>query len=96
MHSVTTIPLFVYGTLMVGGSNFRHIKDYVRASQPGRIDGVVIDLGGFPAMVSGRGIVQGILLEIDEAALDVTDRIEGFRPGHRDCLYVRREVSVRW
>lgn len=46
-------------------------------------------------MVSGRGIVRGVLLEIDEAALAVTDRIEGFRLGHRDCLYLRREVSVQ-
>ncbi len=95
LDRMKTMPLFVYGTLMPHGSNFGHIKDHVRASQPGRIEGVLIDLGGFPAMVSGRGIIRGVLLEIDEAGVDITDRIEVFRPGRRDCLYVRREVSVR-
>ena len=88
--------LFVYGTLMPGESNYDQIEDLVIDHKPGTIiDGVLVDLGAFPALVPGAGIVvRGVLLEIKPAALEVTDRIEGYSPDRDRCLYLRKEVTV--
>ncbi len=86
--------LFVYGTLMPGESNYRQIEDHVRAAQPGTVEGVLVDLGAFPALIPGNGVVRGIVLELDAAALEITDRIEGYSPDRDQCLYVRKEVTI--
>ena len=89
-----TVRIFAYGTLMPDCPNHWQVKRHVRAARPGRIQGVLIDLGAFPALVPGNGIVQGVVLDVDEATLAITDRIEGYAPNRRRCLYVRREVTV--
>ncbi|MHC4093387.1 MAG: gamma-glutamylcyclotransferase family protein [Planctomycetota bacterium] len=89
-----TVRIFAYGTLMPGCPNHWQIERYVRAARLGRIQGVLVDLGAFPALVAGDGIVKGIALDVDEAALAITDRIEGYGPGRRPCLYLRKEVTV--
>ena len=90
-----TINLFVYGTLMPGEPNFRQIEDFVIDHQPGTIDGVLVDLGAYPALVPGEGIVKGAMLRIKPEALEITDRIEGYHSDPDRCLYVREEVVVR-
>jgi gamma-glutamylcyclotransferase (GGCT)/AIG2-like uncharacterized protein YtfP len=63
--------LFVYGTLMPGHGNHRRIERFVLRARPGRITGILVDLGAFPALVPGDGLVEGVLLEIDPVgALD--------------------------
>ena len=42
--------LFAYGTLMPGESNYRQIEDSVIDHKVGTIDGVLVDLGAFPAL----------------------------------------------
>lgn len=86
--------LFVYGTLMPDGSNFRQIEDHVIDHQPGTTEGILVDLGAYPALVPGLGIVRGVLLEINPAALAITDRIEGYSSNRDRCLYLRQEVTV--
>jgi gamma-glutamylcyclotransferase (GGCT)/AIG2-like uncharacterized protein YtfP len=61
---------------------------------PGRITGILVDLGAFPALVPGDGLVEGVLLEIVPSALSITDQIEGYAPNRSDCLYVRKQVTV--
>ena len=87
--------LFVYGTLMPGQSNYRQIEDFVIDHKPGTIDGVLVDLGAYPALIPGDGIVKGIMLGTKDDALEITDRIEGYRPDRIRSLYVREEVAVR-
>ncbi len=89
------INLFVHGTLMPGESNFRQIEDFVIDHQPGTIDGVVVDLGAYPALIPGEGLVKGVMLRMQREALEITDRIEGYYPDRERGLYVREEVVVR-
>ena len=73
--------VFVYGTLMPGESNYRQIEDFVIDYKPGAIDGVLVDLGAYPALVPGEGNVKGIMLRVKQEALEITDRIEGYHAG---------------
>lgn len=74
----TSINLFVYGTLMPGdGWNNSLIADYILSARPATIRGTLVDLGMIPALINGDGIVTGMLLEVDPAALIITDRLEG-------------------
>ena len=88
--------LFVYGTLMPGDSNYRQIEDLVIDHKPGTIDGVLLDLGAFPALLPGEGYVKGIMLRMKREALEITDRIEGYHRDRDRCLYMREEVAVRF
>ena len=86
--------LFVYGTLMPGQSRYRLIERYVHSTRPGMIQGILVDLGAFPALVPGEGIVKGTILDVDPVAISVTDRIEGYEADRKSCLYLRKSVSV--
>src|SRR6266404_1834941 len=87
--------LFVYGTLQPGERLFSAIEDWVVVSRAARTRGVLVDLGGFPAMIQGDGVVRGFLLEVDSRALAVTDRIEGYVPERGHSLFIRMEVPVQ-
>lgn len=95
MIEETTIRLFVYGTLAPGHSNFTMIEHLVRSSQPASTAGILVDLGAYPAMIPGNGLVKGVLLEVEEEALGVTDRIEGYDGGGGRNLYVRKKAIIR-
>lgn len=84
-----TTNLFVYGTLMPGACNYRLIESQVHSARPASTSGLLVDLGRFPAMIAGDGIVRGVVLEVDPAALTVTDRLEGV-----PHFYRRLEVLV--
>jgi len=86
--------LFVYGTLMPGCCNHRWIEGSVHSACSGRIRGILVDLGAYPALVSGDGIVEGVVLEIDAPAVVFLDHVEGYVPRRDDCLYSRKEVTV--
>lgn len=86
--------LFVYGTLLPGHGNHARISDHVRHARPGTIQGILVDLGAFPALVHGEGIVKGMLLDVEDEAIRITDFIEGCRPDSDDSLYVREQVQV--
>ncbi len=84
-----TTNVFVYGTLMPKAWNHRLIEEYVRQAVPGTIPGILIDLGSFPALIPGDGIVRGVLLTVDCTAIQITDRLEGV-----PHLYRRKETNV--
>ena len=86
--------LFAYGTLMPGEGNHRQIEEHVHQARPGVIKGILVDLGAFPALIPGDGIVRGVLLDADLAVVKLTDRIEGCSPDPDQCLYRRELVGV--
>ena len=86
--------LFVYGTLLPGQGNHRQIESHVRHLRPGTTQGVLHDLGAFPALIHGNGIVQGMVLDVDKEALTITDFIEGCHADRERSLYVREKVEV--
>jgi gamma-glutamylcyclotransferase (GGCT)/AIG2-like uncharacterized protein YtfP len=89
-----TTRLFVYGTLRPAQPNFVNIKNLVIAHESATTEGELLDLGAFPALVPGDGIVVGDLLTIHSEALRITDRIESCELGAGRNLYDRREVAV--
>ena len=92
------LPVFVYGTLKRGeerSNRWPHPPVKVeRATTSGRLR----DLGPYPALVEGAGIVLGELWHLRLAdlpeTLRVLDEIECFGTENVD-LYVRRIVSCR-
>ena len=94
--SEMAINLFVYGTLIPGESNFRQIEDLVIEHQPGTIEGVLVDLGAYPGLLPGEGLVKGVMFRMNREALKITDRIEGYHPDRNGCLYLREEIVVRF
>lgn len=91
--------LFTYGTLRPPWPNtpaddvryYPTIADYIRSHRPATVTGAqIFDLGGYPAAVRGEGVVQGDLLELDPAALPITDRIEG-----HPTFFRRTRVTVQ-
>ena len=55
---------------------------------------MLVDLGAFPALIPGDGIVEGVVLELDTEAMVITDRLEGFHPDRSHSLYLRKEIVV--
>ena len=90
----STVRLFVYGTLLPDHCNHQRIVSHVRSAQTGTIQGILVDLGAFPALVPGDGIVRGVALDMDAEALRISDHIEGYHADRRHRLYVREEVQV--
>jgi gamma-glutamylcyclotransferase (GGCT)/AIG2-like uncharacterized protein YtfP len=85
------IRLFVYGTLRINRANYAAIARYVVDIEPATVRGILLDMGSFPAMVPGTGIVEGELLTVQPEVLRITDRIEGVAHG----FYQRRRVKAR-
>jgi gamma-glutamylcyclotransferase (GGCT)/AIG2-like uncharacterized protein YtfP len=88
------IRLFVYGTLMPGGGIYHRLERHARLARPATVEGVLMDLGAFPALVPGEGVVRGVLLDIEPEGLRIADQIEGHRPDERSCFYQRRETDI--
>jgi gamma-glutamylcyclotransferase (GGCT)/AIG2-like uncharacterized protein YtfP len=68
---VTMLPFFVYGTLRKGGSNYEYaFRNKVAKVEPAALHGVnmfeVGRGGAFPAIVVGKGTVQGDLIHVQE------------------------------
>ncbi len=94
LDSDQSFRLFAYGTLMPGEGNHRLIERHVRSTRPATIEGVLVDLGAFPALLPGDGIVEGMLLELASEAMEIPDRLEGFHPDDDHSLYLRKEIVV--
>ena len=91
--------LFVYGTLKSGQFNSPLLAPYARSVEPARIRGELYDVGLFPALVEGDGMVWGELVRLAAgglaAALPVLDRLEDYRPDDpAGSMYLRRIVEV--
>ena len=70
--------LFVYGTLMQGEVAHALLAERARFIGPATASGYALfDLGPYPAMVRGEGVVVGEIYEIDEISLPELDAYEG-------------------
>ncbi|TCS84506.1 gamma-glutamylcyclotransferase [Tepidibacillus fermentans] len=89
--------VFVYGTLREGESNHFLIKDYVQSSQKAIMRGWMVNLGSYPAVITGKGIILGELIELNnpEEAFAVMDRLEEYYgKGSEMNYYDRIETTV--
>lgn len=86
--------LFAYGTLRPGQVNFVRIERWVVSVQRGTIEGDLVDLRVYPALIPGAGLVEGELLSLRQQALEIADRTEGCESDETRSFYVRREVVV--
>lgn len=82
--------LFVYGTLMQGGSNAAVLVGLRREAATAR--GLLYDLpAGYPALAVGDGVVHGELVhDVSDAVLAILDRYEGVAEG----LYQRVDAPI--
>jgi gamma-glutamylcyclotransferase (GGCT)/AIG2-like uncharacterized protein YtfP len=89
--------VFVYGTLKRGLGNHRIVGRHVRSVRNAVMRGWMYNLGYYPAVVSGSGIVHGQVLELEnpEKAFRAMDILEGYiEPGHPRNLYDRAKSTV--
>jgi gamma-glutamylcyclotransferase (GGCT)/AIG2-like uncharacterized protein YtfP len=85
-------PFAFYGTLMEEPELVR-LGTYLGLAQ---IPGLLYDLGAFPALVEGEGIVYGRLWLPDNCeSVSLIDRIEGFDPRNQSgSQYDRRRIRL--
>ncbi len=82
--------IFVYGTLMKGRSNYVHFLAPAEPVTRGEIKGFTMyDIGSFPGIVKGDGIVKGEVYKVNETQLQAIDRLEG-----EGYLYKKELVTV--
>ncbi|SDB99246.1 Uncharacterized conserved protein YtfP, gamma-glutamylcyclotransferase (GGCT)/AIG2-like family [Paenibacillus sp. UNCCL117] len=101
------IPVFVYGTLLVGEVNHHVVAPYVLSVRPGAVPGMLLDAGDYPALVlsgpSGCGLVKGEWIIIAQEGLGKLDELEEYYgPGERneyERIWIRdglREEREGW
>ena len=70
---------------------FPAIAEHILTQRPASFVGAdLYDLGAYPAAVPGEGTLHGDLLQIEPAALSITDRIEG-----HPTFFRRTRVTVQ-
>jgi len=91
--------LAFYGTLLSGlpaRPNFPELAPHVELVRACLIPGSLYDVGPYPALVPGDGVVRGELWRtVSEDALDVVDRWEGYEAAvEEQAPYVRRRTRL--
>ena len=81
--------VFVYGSLKKGYTNHQLLKHAELLSE-GRTHGIMLHLGGFPAIVDGKAQVFGELYKVTPEILATLDRLEG-----HPHFYERRLVTIK-
>lgn len=88
--------LFVYGTLLQGLSRARMLR-CASFLGPALTAGRLFDLGSYPGLVPGQGLVVGEVYAVDLPTLKRIDRVEDFDPlDSRASLYRRQMVKARY
>ncbi len=89
-----THALFIYGTLMPG----LRLEAEMHGSRfmgPAQVPGRLVDVGRYPGLLYGEGLVTGEVYEVDDAHLARLDVVEDMVPGDRAASqYWREEVTV--
>lgn len=96
------LPVFAYGSLMPGQSNYFIWEHYITHTEPAVfVGGRLHNLGDFP-MISewGDGLVRGFLVEISptvyQQCLEDLDYLENYQPDDlENSLYYRLERQVQ-
>ena len=89
-----TEALFIYGTLLPG---LRLADAMAGASCLGEavVPGLLYDVGPYPGLVEGKGLVHGLVYRLSPQHLDRLDGIEEMVPGDRlASLYWRIRIEV--
>jgi gamma-glutamylcyclotransferase (GGCT)/AIG2-like uncharacterized protein YtfP len=90
--------LFVYGTLLSGGSNRCLLEPYLCSSCPATVKGQMYHLPeGYPMLFSGHGQVCGELVHYrdEPQLLGILDELEDYYgQGHQDNVYERVRLPV--
>lgn len=96
---ISPIDVFVYGTLKPGEYNYqRYCQGRVMAQHPALAYGRLFRLSlGYPGMVQGDGIVQGVILSFSDPNIFLDlDQLEDYQP-HRppeQNEYQRQQIPV--
>lgn len=86
--------VFVYGTLLKGMMR-SSVLDTSRYLGPGIICADLYDLGSYPGIKDGDGLVVGEVYEVHQQTLNRLDEIEGYHPHyHHQSLFIREEYEV--
>lgn len=92
------IRIALYGTLRRGEAGYLSfgLSAKLRFVAGCRIRGQLVDLGAYPGLIDGDGVVVGELHEIDAAAtLAELDALEEFDVTRQDeSLFIRRSVTL--
>jgi gamma-glutamylcyclotransferase (GGCT)/AIG2-like uncharacterized protein YtfP len=91
--------VFVYGTLKRGEINHDLLAPAIQSIERGWVEGILHDVGEFPAMVEGTGQVHSELMRVaaDDLPriLPILNRLEGYDPRNESgSLYHRRIVDA--
>jgi len=86
-----TCLLFIYGTLRSGQPHAPRLGG-AEALGLATVVGELRNLGDYPGLEDGTGIVHGELLRIPEAALSRIDELEGYDPDDPEGSLFRREM----
>lgn len=88
----------LYGSLMrgLGAMDGISVGDRLRFVAPCKIEGQLFDLGAYPGLREGLGIVTGEVFDIlDPEVIAVLDEFEDFLPDEPDeSDYVRKRVRL--
>ncbi len=93
------IHVFVYGTLKPGECNYqRYCHGRVIAQRPAFAQGKLYALSlGYPGMVTGTGIVQGVILSFSDPNIFLDlDQLEDYQPQRppEENEYQRQKIQV--
>ncbi|MBK7401868.1 MAG: gamma-glutamylcyclotransferase [Myxococcales bacterium] len=81
--------VFVYGTLRRGERNHGQIAGALLLGPARAIGYELLDMGPYPGMRLGRGVVHGELYAVDDARLAQLDEFEG-----HPHLFTRTELTL--
>lgn len=86
--------IFVYGSLLKGLQRERALS-HSQLIDSARTHGELYDLGSYPGLKGGSGMVFGELYSVDQPTLDSLDRIEGYNSGDlENSLYIRQRINA--
>jgi gamma-glutamylcyclotransferase (GGCT)/AIG2-like uncharacterized protein YtfP len=86
--------LFIYGTLLPGLRLQAQMQGAQRLG-PARVLGRLVDVGRYPGLLPGDGLVSGEVYRVSEAQLARLDQVEDMVPGDRAASqYWRERVTV--
>mgnify|MGYP000435628716 CR=1 FL=1 len=86
--------LFVYGTLLSGLERSYVLDGSIFISEATAI-AKLYNLGDYPGIKNGDGIVHGELYDVDDITLEELDQIEGFDSNNfNNSLYLRSEIRI--